>query len=154
MSFILNASTGGVNVLSSGGLNAGSVHTGSTIASVLSSGGLLAGSFHTGSTIASVLSSGGLSLLSAFSQTTTVSAVVSTGTTSWNLNSSLLPSFAYNGTFGMTTNTTQASYLSGPFMQGIMATGGSAASIDLRSTAVTVTGSVALQQPWFALAGA
>jgi hypothetical protein len=35
----------------------------------------------------------------------------------------------------------------------MMSTGSSLASIDLRSSAVTVTGSIALVQPWFAMAG-
>ena len=63
------------------------------------------------------------------------------------------PSFAYNGSFAMTTASSDASYLSGPFQAGIFASGSRPASVDLRSTAATVTGSIALVQPWFALVG-
>ena len=105
---------------------------------VLGTTGLLAGSFFT--------ASGSSAVLAAVTG-------VSTATAASTFATSGIPAFGYNGTFGMTTSSTQASYLSGPFSAGIMATGASLAGIDLRSTAVTVTGSLALVQPWFALAG-
>jgi hypothetical protein len=78
-------------------------------------------------------------------------ASVATGTAT--LAGTGIPSFAYNGSFAMTTNTTQASYLSGPFQAGILISGSSPVSIDLKSTAALVTGTICLIQPWFALAG-
>ena len=124
---------------------------------VLGTTGLLAGSFFTASGSSAVLANAGTSAAAiALSFTTgSVAAVtgVSTATAASTFATSGIPAFGYNGTFGMTTSSTQASYLSGPFSAGIMATGASLAGIDLRSTAVTVTGSLALVQPWFALAG-
>jgi len=76
-----------------------------------------------------------------------------TGSTAITAASISLPSFAYNGSFAMTTATSDASYLSGQFLQGIFKSGSAPTAIDMRSTAMTVTGSVALVQPWFALLG-
>lgn len=82
----------------------------------------------------SILSSGGLQA---------GSFVTSTGA----------PNFNFNGSLAMTTNSTQATFQPYNFAQGIMATGSAPTSVALSSTAVTVTGSTALIQPWFALAG-
>jgi hypothetical protein len=53
----------------------------------------------------------------------------------------------------MTTATADATFQA-IFNAGIMATGSAPTAIDLKSTAVKLTGSVALIQPWFALVGA
>jgi hypothetical protein len=58
-----------------------------------------------------------------------------------------LPNFGFIGT-GSTT-----SGLPTVFMAGIMSTGGIPTAITLTSAAVTYSGSVAFQQPWFALVG-
>jgi hypothetical protein len=62
-----------------------------------------------------------------------------------------IPSFGYNGS--LSQSTAGFSYAGNQFVQGIMSTGASLASINLASTAVTLTGSVALIQPWFCLCG-
>ncbi len=58
-----------------------------------------------------------------------------------------LPNFGFVGTGPSTTSFPNA------FMAGIMSTGALPANISLTSTAVTWSGSVAFQQPWFALLG-
>ncbi len=118
---------------------------------------LIGASAHTASGSAGVLSNSGTAGYSLAASMTTGSlgavtnAAVATGAST--LMTSGVPSFAYNGSFAMTTNTTQASYLNGKFLAGMMLTGSWLNSIDLRSTAVRVTGSAALVQPWFALLG-
>jgi hypothetical protein len=107
----------------------------------------------TASAIASVLSDSGTAGVAAALSMTTASlgavTSVSALTGASTLATSGIPSFGYNGTGDIT-----AVYQSNPFMAGIMATGARPVSIDLKSTAVTVTGSLALLNPWFALVGA
>jgi hypothetical protein len=58
-----------------------------------------------------------------------------------------LPNFGYLGTASTTSG------LPTVFQAGIMSTGALPGSITLTSTAVTYSGSIAFQQPWFLLAG-
>jgi len=57
------------------------------------------------------------------------------------------PNFGYIGTGSTTSN------LPTVFLNGIMSTGAIPTAITLTSTAVTFSGSIAFQQPWFALLG-
>lgn len=87
---------------------------------------------------------------SLFSASTAVNAV--TNVALGALNSSTLaqltlPNFGFIGTGSTTSNFPTA------FMNGIMSTGGVPVAITLTSNAVTYSGSVAFQQPWFALVG-
>ncbi len=59
-----------------------------------------------------------------------------------------LPNFGFIGTGSTTSNFPTA------FMAGIMSTGAVPTAITLTSTAVTYSGSIAFQQPWFGLCGA
>jgi trimeric autotransporter adhesin len=118
----------------------------SAFAGFLGSGGLSAGSFVGTSGSVGAVSNAGTAAMTVLSGDATV-----TGSSTFG--SSGLFNFGYNGTFAMTTSTNVATYLSGQFLQGIFLTGGSAASLALSSTAATVTGSLALVQPWFALVG-
>jgi hypothetical protein len=166
ISLLFNTATGGFNILSSGGLLAGSFHTGSTSAAAFSAGGLLAGSFLTASGIAGVVSNAGtagINLVSAglsagsfigtFGSIAAITAV-GVGTGAATIASVTTPRFGYNGSIAMTTATSQAVYQAGPFIAGVFLSGSMPTSIDLKSTAAIVTASQALVQPWFALVGA
>lgn len=59
-----------------------------------------------------------------------------------------LPNFGYIGTGATTSNFPTV------FVAGIMSTGAVPTAITLTSTAVTYSGSIAFQQPWYALVGA
>jgi hypothetical protein len=59
-----------------------------------------------------------------------------------------LPNFGFIGTASTTSG------LPTVFINGIMSTGALPTAITLTSTAVTYSGSIAFQQPWFALCGA
>lgn len=98
--------------------------------------GTIAGSVITASTAATALSNSGLSAFSFRSASTSFSAAALT-----------LPNFGFIGT-GSTT-----SGLPTAFMAGIMSTGAVPTAITLTSTAVTYSGSIAFQQPWFGLVG-
>jgi hypothetical protein len=96
---------------------------------------------NTGTGGVSFLSSGGLSAGSFVGTSGSISALtVASAQFS-------LPNFGFIGT-GSTT-----SGLPTVFMAGIMSTGGIPSAITVTSTAVTYSGSVAFQQPWFALVG-
>jgi hypothetical protein len=98
---------------------------------------------------AGVLSSTALSAGSFFGTTGSLAALASAslGSATSTLASTALPNFGFIGT-GSTT-----SGLPTVFMAGIMSTGGIPAAITVTSNAVTYSGSVAFQQPWFALVG-
>jgi len=98
---------------------------------------------------ASMLSSGGLSAGSFFGTTASVVGMASAtlGSATSTLAATSLPNFGFIGT-GSTT-----SGLPTVFMAGIMSTGGIPSAITVTSNAVTYSGSVAFQQPWFALVG-
>lgn len=150
------------------GVQAGSIWTGSTTgnaisnartaaASLLRTEGLLGGVFYTSLGAAAVLrdSVTDQAVLAAPFATASMTALSAAGTATASSGFAThgIPSFKYNGSFAMTTASTDASYLSGPFSAGILLTGSSLASVDLKRTDVTVTGSIALVQPWFALCG-
>ncbi len=99
--------------------------------------GTVAGSVITGTTVQTALSNSGLSAFSFLSATTSLSAGVLT-----------LPNFGFIGTGSTTSGFPTA------FMAGIMSTGAVPTAITLTSTAVTYSGTIAWQQPWFGLAGA
>jgi hypothetical protein len=156
-----------VSAVTLGGL-AGSIHTGSTstavianagtaVASLLASQGLSAGSFFTASGSGAVISNAGTAVASLAGSFTTASfgAVTAAGvaTGSVTVTRTTAPTFGYNGSLAMTTATADATFQA-IFNAGIMATGSAPTAIDLKSTAVKLTGSVALIQPWFALVGA
>jgi hypothetical protein len=101
----------------------------------------------------SYLSSGGLSAGSFIGTSGSIGAVTAVGQASasatFTFATSTLPNFGYIGTqSGATTGG-----LPTAFSAGIMSTGGIPTSIALTSTAVTMSGSFALIQPWFALIG-
>ena len=77
-----------------------------------------------------------------FSATTSAAAISAVGT------SSSLPTFGYIGTGSSSTTPPTM------FQNGIMGTSSLPTSIALTSAAVSMTGSVAMLQPWFALIGA
>jgi hypothetical protein len=85
--------------------------------------------------------------------TASIAAITAIGavTGSSTLATNSIYSFGYNGSLAQSTSA--YIYLGNPFADGIMSTGASLASIAVSSTALTLTGSVALLQPWFALAG-
>jgi hypothetical protein len=68
------------------------------------------------------------------------------------LNSSTLAQLAFPN-FGFIGSGSTTSGFPTLFMNGIMSTGTSCFTIDLRATNVTYSGSIAFQQPWFALIG-
>lgn len=138
VSFLQNVGTAAFGPLSSGGLLAGSFYTGSGSNNVLSNSGTV------GISAALSLATASLGAVTAAGATTNSSTFATTG----------VPNFSYNGSVAITTATSVASYLSGPFQAGMFVSGSAPTSIDLKSTAATVTGSIALAQPWFALVGA
>ncbi len=99
--------------------------------------GTVAGSIITGTTQQTALSNSGLSAFSFLSATTSLSAAALT-----------LPNFGFIGTNSTTSGFPTA------FIAGIMSTGAIATAITLTSAAVTFSGSIAFQQPYFALIGA
>jgi hypothetical protein len=105
----------------------------SSSANLLSSAGLSAGSFLTASGSISALTNVGLAALG--SNTVAVTA---------------LPNFGYIG-----TGSTSTGVIPNAFIAGIFGLGTSAfpTTVALTTTALTQTGSVAYQQPWFALIG-
>ena len=132
-----------------GGFISGSLLSSSSSAAVFSNAGTgsvaaIAGAtvWTATPTVASALSTGGLISGSFFSATTSAAAISAVGT------SSSLPNFGYIGT-GSTSNAPPTM-----FQNGIMGTSSLPTSIALTAAAVSMTGSVAMQQPWFALIGA
>ena len=115
----------------------------------LSSGGLLAGSFHTASGSASVLSNSGTAAVAAVTNV----ALAVLGTTNIQGLTTSLPGFAYLGASSVLTG----GLFYEPFQNGVMSTGGIPAAITLTTgttAGLTVYGSTAAAQPWFALVGA
>ncbi len=113
------------------GTVAGSIITASTAATALSNAGLLSGSFHTASGSLGAVTNVALGALNS-------STLAQLG----------LPAFGFIGTGSTTSGFPTA------FMAGIMSTGAVPTAITLTSAAVTYSGSIAFQQPWWALAGA
>lgn len=101
----------------------------------------VAGSFITGTTAAAALSNAGTAAMSLAASLTTnsVGAVTAAGT------ATSLPNFAYIGQGASTIVPSQ-------FVNGVMSTGAVPASIAL--SAVTMSGTAAMVQPYFALVGA
>lgn len=118
--------------------------TGFSIAGVGTTAELSTGQF-TGFTVAptaaNALSSGGLAAVSAFTGSGSMSAITSVFVIG-------APNFSFQG-----TGSTYSSVTPNNFICGIMATAAMPAAITLSSTAVTLTGTVASYQPWFAIAG-
>jgi hypothetical protein len=115
----------------------------------LSSGGLLAGSFYTASGSASVLSNSGTAAVAVVTNV----AVAALGTTSIQGLTTSLPAFQYLGASSVLTG---GSFYE-PFQNALMSTGGIPAAITLTTgitAGLTVYGSTAAAQPWFALVGA
>lgn len=157
--------TGASSFLSTNGLLAGSFFTASTsvaaftggtgASSFLSTNGLLAGSFFTASSLANVFSNAGtIGAALALSLTTnSIGAVTAVGPAALStatFGTSTIYNFGFIGTQSGSTTSAQPF----AFLMGVMSTGAAPSSIALSSSAVTATGSLALLQPWFALAGA
>lgn len=132
-----NAGTAGLTVMTGGTLVTGSVLTVSATFAALQES-----------------ATAGASLVNSFT-TASIGALTAAGvgTAAATLATIGIPSFRYNGSAAMTTAATDASYLGGPFIAALVSTGSWMNSIDLKATAITVTGSAALAQPWFAMAG-
>jgi hypothetical protein len=132
---ISNAGTLAWPVLSTGGLVSANVHTSTAAINALSNAGTGAAA------VALSMATASVGALTAAGVATGTSTVATTG----------IPTFGYNGSLAQTAS--GLTYAGNQFTGGIMSTGASLASVALSSTAVTLTGSVALLQPWFALAG-
>lgn len=129
------------SVVNSAGLASVSAMTASTAVTALISGGLAAVSAFTATTATGAMASSGLAAVSALTASTnTISAVT-------NVSAVILSNFLFQGTGTAYTGTPNN------FTYGVMATAAMPAAITLSSTAVTLTGSAAAAQPWFALIG-
>lgn len=101
----------------------------------------------------SVISNAGTGAINVLSSSGLSSGSFFTASTAGTIASLTSYNFAYNGTFAMSTASTQNTYQWGQFQQGIMSTGSVPVAVTLSTSAVIASGSLALIQPWFALLG-
>jgi hypothetical protein len=183
LSAITNVTSASLGALSSGNASGVWAFSGTTLATVLSNAGLstfryvsqsaatstnfnsttqatassLSGSqgahFSTAPTLVTVVSASSLTNVFAFPTTGSINAVTNVGqasnTTNMTFASATIPAFGFIGTQVGSTTTAQPF----GFIAGVMSTGAVPTSIALTTTALTVSGSTALIQPWFALIG-
>jgi hypothetical protein len=166
-------STASLGGLSSGGLAAVSAHTGSTSTAVTAwSGAPSAFIINKVGSTAALTTGANSSILATATAASTASLLLNAATAGFNLLSSAgFSAGSFIGTSGSIAALTVASAqfslanfgfigtgsttsgLPTVFMAGIMSTGGIPSAITVTSAAVTYSGSVAFQQPWFALVG-
>jgi len=170
-----------LGALSSGGLAAVSAHTGTTTGAITGfNAAISAFSLNKVGSTAALTTAANSSILATATAASTVSLLMNTGTGGVSfLSSAGFSAGSFIGTSGSFAAATAVAYGTGSstlamltlpnfgfigtnsttsglptvFMAGIMSTGGIPTAITVTSTAVTYSGSVAFQQPWFALVG-